>query len=233
MITDTETMTAIQTRGLVDAADRILGELIRTPKFKEAVLILLNSIDPPAARSLVRTLFWDDPALLMSLMGSLPGIVNLVGEALAEVAAQMSSMPAPLLQNFLDRVISGIDGAVMGEAAGGLVSMALSLDLGDEDNLLAKSLSDLGEDFGPAYTAAAGENPLTQRLDAWMASAAAKAKDKDSATHAFIQSAGKAMKKNPDFVKHVLKPLLEPALKTPAKKSTAKKASKPKPAGKE
>ena len=229
----TETVTNIETKGLVEAADRIARELIRTPKFKEAVLILLNSIDPPAARSLVRTLFWDDPALLMSIMGSLPGIVNLAGEALAEVAAQMSSMPAPLLQNFLDRVVSGIDGAVLGEAAGGLVSMALSLDLGDEDNLLAKSLSALAEDFGPAYTAAAGENPLTGRLDAWMASAAEKAKDKDSATHAFVQSAGKAMKKNPDFVKHVLKPLLEPALKTPAKKSTTKKAAKPKPAGKE
>ena len=221
MITETEIRTEIQTKGLVDAADRILRELIRTPKFKETVIILLKSIDPPAARSLVRTLFWQDTGLLMSILGSLPALINVGGEALAEVAAQMNSMPLPLLLDFLDRVVSGIDGSAAGEAVGGLVSMAFSLNLADKDSGLKKSLTSLGEDFGRAYADAVGETPITARLDTWMAGVAEKAKDKDSATYAFIRAAGKALKSNPDFVKHVLKPLLDPALKAPAKKKSA------------
>jgi hypothetical protein len=232
MTTDTEIVTKIETKGLVDAADRILRELIRTPKFKEGVIILLNSIDPPAARSLVRTLFWGDPGLLMSVMSSLPAITNVAAEALAEVAAQMNSMPAPLLQAFLDRVVSGIDGTAAGEATGGLVGVALSLNLAEEDSDLAKSLSTLGNDFGRAYTAAAGDSLLTSRMESWMAGIAEKAQDEKSTTYAFIQAAGKAMQSNPDFVDRVLKPLLAPALKTPrtASETQAKKPSKAKPA---
>ena len=231
MTTDTEIKTVIETKGLIDAADRIARELIRTPKFKEGVIILLNSIDPPAARRLVRTLFWQDPGLLMSTMGSLPALVNVVSEALAEVANQMGTMPPLLLRDFLNRVFAGIDGAAAGEAAGNLVGVVLSLELSDKESGLAKSLSGLADDFGRAYNAAAGQAALTDRLDSWMAGVAEKAQDKESATHAFVSAAGKALKNNPDFVQRVLKPLLEPALSAEAKKSAApaKKAAKTKP----
>ncbi len=231
MTVESETMTEIQVKGLVDAADRILRELIRTPKFKEALIILLNSIDPPAARRLVRTFMWGDPGVLMSIMGSLPQMINTGSEAMAELAAQMNTMPPLLLQDFLNRVFAGVDGAAAGEAAGGLVGMVLSLNVSDKDSGLAKSLSGLGADFGRAYAEAAGPGALTARLEAWMAGAAEKAADPDSSTHAFIQAAGKALKENPAFVKNVLVPLLGPALEEPAAaKPAAKKAAKPKPA---
>lgn len=263
MAADAETMprTVTVSKGLVDALDRIMQELIRTPKFKEIVVVVLNSIDPPAARGLVRTLFWGDPGLLMSVMGSLPALVNLAAEALAEVAAQMNAMPAPLLREFLDRMVAGIDGATAGEAAGGLVGMALSLGLSDQEGGLARSLSRLGEDFGRGYREAVGETTVSSRLESWMAGIAAKAMDEGSATHAFIREAARAVEKNPDFTKHVLMPVLSPILesaagsrgeaaaKRPAKKSAAakqparkeapkgasapKKAAKPKPRGKE
>ena len=222
------TDTAVQTKGLVDATNRILRELIRTPKFKETIIILLKSIDPPAARSLVRTLFWEDPGLLLSIIGTLPSLINLGSEALAETANQMNSMPTLLLQDFINRIVSGIDGAAAGEAAGGLVTMVLSLQ--GEDSGLAKSMSSLGEEFGRAYTQAAGGAPLVGQMSSWMKGIAEKARDKESTTYAFIHEASKALKKNPDFVEYVLKPLLSPALKTPAKKSGAqgRQAAKPK-----
>jgi hypothetical protein len=235
--------TAFQTKGLVDAADRILRELIRTPKFKESAIIILNSIDPPAARGLVRTLFWQDPGLLLSIMGSLPSLINVASEALAEVANQMNTMPPLLLRDFLNRIFAGVDGAAAGEAAGGLVGMILSLELSDKDSGLAKSLSGLGDDFARAYVEATGPAALTGRLEAWVAGVAEKAKDKKSSTYAFIQAAGKAIQENPDFVENVLGPLLGPApqapaksapgAKKPAKKSApaAKKPAKPKRAG--
>ena len=89
----------------------------------------------------------------------------------------MNSMPPLLLQDFLNRVFAGIDGAAAGEAAGGLVGMVLSLEVSDKESGLAKSLSALGSDFGRAYTEAAGPGALTARLEAWMAGAAEKASD--------------------------------------------------------
>lgn len=232
MTTETETMTAIQTKGLIDAADRILRELIRTPKFKEGVMVLLNSIDPPSARALVRTFMWGDPGLLMSIMGSLPEMINTASEALAELANQMNTMPPLLLQDFLNRVFAGIDGAAAGEAAGGLTGMVLSLDLPNKEGGLARSISALGSDFARAYAEAAGPAALTGRLQAWLDGLAERAADKDSATHAFISAAGEAIAANPAFVESVLKPLLGPALAEP-KRPAAKKAAKPKAAEEE
>lgn len=230
MKTDAETASAVETKGLLDAADRILRELIKTPKFKETVVILLNSIDPPSARKLVRTLFWQDPGLLLSLMGSLPALINVASEALAEVANQMNTMPPPLLQDFLNQVVAGIDGAAAGEAAGGLVSMALGLGVSDQDNVLRRGLSALARDFTRAYAEAASGAALSQRLGAWMAGAAERAKDPHSAVHGLVQAAAAAVRENPAFVDHVLKPILQPALEASAAKPAAKKRAADKPA---
>lgn len=232
MAMETETRTEVETRGLVDALDRILRQLISTPKFKETVITLLNAVDPPAARRLVRTIFWQDPGLLMSVLGTLPAILNTGFQALAEVAAQMNSMPAPLLRDLLHRIVEGLDGAALGEAAGGLVKMGLSLGLSEEESGLRRGLSSLRGDFSASFSAALGEASLEERLSAWMAAAAERARDRNSATHAFIQAVRGALEKNPDFAKHVLQPLLEMPAKSPAKKvsrsggtkSTAKKS---------
>jgi hypothetical protein len=220
------------TRGLVDAADRIARELISTPKFKQAVMILLDSIDPPAARRLVRTLFWQDPGLLLSILGALPSIVNTGSEALAEAARQMGSMPAPLLQELLGNIFSRIDGEAAGEAAGGLAGVVLSLDLKDENGAARRGLSGVAEGFGRGCAASAGGAALAGRLDDWVAGVARAARDQDSATSAFIRAAGKAMRDNPDFVEYVLKPLLAPALREPQKAPARKAAAKQVPARK-
>ncbi len=222
MAMKTETRTEIETKGVVDALDRILRELIRTPKFKETIITLLNAVDPPAARGLVRTIFWQDPGLLMSVLGTLPALANTAFQALAEIAAQMNSMPNPLLKDLLYRIAEGLDGASLGEAVGGLVRMGLSLDLSDEESGLRRSLSSFRKDFSSSFSSALGEVSMEERLNAWMAATAKRAQDKDSSTYAFIQAARAAMKENPDFVKYVMKPLLEPSVKPAAKKAAAK-----------
>jgi len=232
MAVETETRTEMETRGLVDALDRILRQLIRTPKFKETVITLLNAVDPPAARRLVRTIFWQDPGLLMSVMGTLPAILNTAFQALAEVAAQMNSMPSPLLQDLLHRIVEGLDGAALGEAAGGLVKMGLSLGLSDKDSGLRRSLSSLRGDFSSSFSAALGEASLAERLSAWMAAAAERARDKESSTYAFIQAFKGALEENPDFVKHVMQPLLELPARSPAKKPASKPGAAKKSAAK-
>jgi hypothetical protein len=220
----------MEKKGLIDALDRIARELMRSSKFKESLIIILSNIDPPAARSLVRTLFWEDPGVLLSFFGALPNILNVGGEAMAEMVVQMGSLPPPLMQDFMEKIVSGLDGAVVGEAVGGMVNLTQTLR--GEGSPIEQSMSDLRADFSRAYSETAGEAPLINGLEGWMAVVAERAKDKESTTYAFIQEASKAMKKNPDFVKHVLKPLLEPALKAPAKKAAAKKTTTKKPSAK-
>lgn len=217
-----ETKGEAESRGLVDAADRILRELIRTPKFKETVIVLLNSIDPPAARRLVRTLFWQDPGLFMSLLASLPALINVAFEALAESTNQMNSMPPPLVKDLLNRVVAGLDGAAAGEAAGGLVKMALSLDLADGEGALRKALSSFMGEFTSSCSRTLAGAPLAERLSAWMARTAERAQDKTTYTHAFIQACNRALAENPDFARHVLKPLLEAPAGTAARKTATK-----------
>ena len=220
----------IEQKGLIDALDRIAKELMRSSKFKESLIIILSNIDPPAARSLVRTLFWEDPGVLLSFFGALPNILNVGGEAMAEMVVQVNSLPPPLMRDFMQRIVSGLDGAVLGETVGGMVNLNRALQ--GEESPFVEGISALRADFSQAYQETAGEAPLLSGLEDWMATVAERAKDKESTTYAFIQEASKAMKSNPDFVKHVLKPLLEPALKAPPKKAAAKKTAAKKTAAK-
>ena len=208
------TETVAETSGLIDAIARILRELIRNPKFKETAILLLNSIDPPAARRLVRIIFWEDAGLFLSIIAAVPSLANAGIEFVAEMAAQMNSMPPELLQDIISRVVEGIDGAAAGEAVGGLVSMVLSLQV--EGSRLPEGMGAMGEEIGRAYRTAAGEAPLTGRLESWIEGVAARAQDKESTTYAFIQEASRAMQRNPDFLEYVLKPLLSSALNDPS-----------------
>lgn len=157
------TETIVETGGLIDALARVLRQLIRTPKFRDALVLMLNSIDPAGARELVRVFFWEDTGLFLSIVGAVPSLVNTGCELAAEAAGQLNSMPTPLLQEFMGRVVEGIDGPAAGEAAGGLLSMALSL-FGDGSKF-PDTLGSLGEEFGRSFRQAAGEAPLTGRLE--------------------------------------------------------------------
>ncbi len=196
----------IEKKGIVDGADRIARELLRNPKFKQSLIILLSSIDPQSARGLVRTLFWEDPDILLSIMGALPDLVNTGIEAAAEVAVQMKSMPSPMLQQLIGLVITKIDGFALGEAAGNLVS--IDLGLAEENSGVVDGLDNLRREFEKGYRESGGEELLVSRLNGWMEKTAAEARDKSSSTYALIQGIGKALEENPDFVEHVLKPIL-------------------------
>ncbi len=206
------TEAVMDTGGLVEAFARIMRQVIRTPRLRDALVLMLNSIDPEGARELVRVLFWEDTGLFLAIVGAVPSLVNGCCEAASEMAAQFNAMPTPLLQEFVGRIADGIDGASAGEAAGGLVNLLLSL--GAAGSTLPESLASLGSEFGRSYCGAARESTLTGRLEGWVEALAARAADENSGTHALIREAGRALERHPEFAENVLKPLLSPVVKS-------------------
>lgn len=198
-------------KGLIDGADRIAKQLLGNSKFKQSMLILLSSVDPQSARGLVRTLFWEDPEMLLSVMGAAPDLVNALIVAMAEVAEQLKSMPAPLLQQLIGLVVQKIDGVTLGEAAGNLASIEIGPP-GEEDGGVGDNLDRLRRDFREGYEHSRGGESMLSRLDGWMEKTASEAKDEGSPTHSLVEGIGTALERNPDFVEHVLKPILSRAL---------------------
>lgn len=210
MVADTN----METGGLIDAAARILRELIRTPKFRDAVVLVLNSIDPAGARELARVLFWEDTGLFLAMVGALPSLANAGLELAAEAAGQLEALRAPLLREFVARLVEGVDGAAAGEAAGKLVKLGLSLGAGESS--FSGSLSSLAEEFRRSFREAAGGLPAPG-LDEMVERVAGRAADRESSTHAVVREAGRAMAGSPEFIEHVIRPLLSPALEAMAR----------------
>lgn len=197
-----------ETKGLIDALDRILRQLIDTPGFKESVMILLKAVDPPSARGLVRTLLWRDPGLSMSALGTLPDLLNACAHAAAELSRQLESLPPPLLRELSARILDGLDGEVLGEAAAGMVRLTLSLGDRESENPTRRSLSRLADGFSRSFAARLEGISFKERLSAAMAAAAERARDEGSLLHAFVRDFREAVAENPDFARHVMKPLL-------------------------
>ena len=103
-------------KGIVDATNRIMRELIKKPVLKSSIRSVLNSIDPESAPDLVRTLMWDDAELILSLVGALPSIANVFIKALEEVAVQVNKFPPDLLQEFTRSILKDIDIEAMNRA---------------------------------------------------------------------------------------------------------------------
>jgi hypothetical protein len=103
-----------QNRGIIDATNRIVKVLLKRPAFKENVRSLLNGVDPDNARELARTVLWEDPEIILSLMGALPSIANSTIRFLDEIILQVRDKYSPeLLHGFLEEIMREFDGEAM------------------------------------------------------------------------------------------------------------------------
>ncbi|NPV58027.1 MAG: hypothetical protein HPY75_00020 [Actinobacteria bacterium] len=105
--------TAIEKHG---AAERLLRELIRSPKFKASLRVLTANIDPATASGLARTLLWEDAETFMGTVSLLPAIINFQVALARDIAAQLNSMPPDILVAFMGQLAEKIDFAAAEEA---------------------------------------------------------------------------------------------------------------------
>ena len=91
------------------ALPALVRELIRTPGFKELLLIHLRDINPENARELVKTAIWEDVAFTMSVLGASPDLVNWLSEALVELGIQLNNFTVDILRDFLVQLGRDLD----------------------------------------------------------------------------------------------------------------------------
>lgn len=96
----------------------VLAEIIRTPLFKEILNNYLSEIDPKAGAETARTLIWEDPELILSLLASVPSFMNWMIAFLNEIAKEASEkFPPQLLKQLLENMGTDIDKGMLGECA--------------------------------------------------------------------------------------------------------------------
>jgi hypothetical protein len=192
--------------------DRVLEEVLKTPKFKATLNIMLNTLDGKSAASIVRTLFWTDSGVLLSLVGSLPAIGNAFIEMFREIGEQFNGFPTGLIMDLMESLEGTVDGKALGEGVANLSTLIAKFSTEDAAKF-RNTAAHLAGDVHKGYREKLGlpeDSPYA--TERWIASIAEKAKDPDSLTSRLIRGAAEAMRDNPDFATHVMRPLLEGAL---------------------
>jgi hypothetical protein len=103
-------MSAEHERGIIDGANRILKVLLKRPVVKDNIRAVLGSIDSDNTRELARTILWEDPEIVLSLMGAVPALANVLVRFLDEVIFQVrEKFPPELLREFIGTVLQDVD----------------------------------------------------------------------------------------------------------------------------
>ncbi|MBN2179992.1 MAG: hypothetical protein JW743_11250 [Deltaproteobacteria bacterium] len=103
-------MSADHERGIIDGANRVLKVLLKRPVVKNNIRAVLSSVDSDNARELARTILWEDPEIVLSLMGAVPALANVLVRFLDEVIFQVrEKFPPELLREFISAVLQDVD----------------------------------------------------------------------------------------------------------------------------
>lgn len=140
-------------RGVIDGASRVLRELLRTPRVRRSIEIVLNDLDPENAPGLVRALT-EDHALFLDLVSAAPAAANASIGAARELLAQVMSEPEGLLRDVMVRLLGDIDAERLGRTAG--LGLGLVLRLGRDDEV-RRAVEDLRSGVRRGFSAALEE----------------------------------------------------------------------------
>ena len=167
--------TAVERRGV---SERLLKELLKSPRVKNDLKLLAASIDPEAAGGLVRTLVWDDVEVFMGTVSVLPALVNYAARAARELLVQLNGFPPPMLVAFLSQLAGQVDftalEGTLAEFNGLLERVRPVLDeLRDASEGVREQAGALAGKAAPGASAAA-EKPAVKKTAAERKPAAAK-----------------------------------------------------------
>lgn len=109
---------AVEDNWQAGAGARVLREIIRTPAFLEIIKMNAKDLDPESAREVVRTFLWEDVELSLSVVGTVPEVVNYLTAFVLELGKQMNDFPGGLLEQYVEKIVAEIDLDVLMEYPG-------------------------------------------------------------------------------------------------------------------
>ena len=148
-------------------SERLLRELVKSPKFKASMKICLANVDPETAKGLASSLMWEDVEFFMGTVSAMPGLVNFLVALGREIAAQLNTFPPPMLIAFMSQMVQGLDFGAMREAVVEFKAVLDRLEPVVEELKEASSgvvaAAGAGEGGKPAATKAPAKKPAARK----------------------------------------------------------------------
>lgn len=92
----------------------IIKELIKRPLVKGMIRRRLKEITPEGARSLVKTILWQDIEVVFGVLGALPSCINAVAAAIGTLAHELNAKVSPeMAKGFALSLMKDIDTAII------------------------------------------------------------------------------------------------------------------------
>lgn len=199
--------------GVIEGLSRILRELLRTPRFRQTLKLIINELDPENAPLLIRTIRSEDPDLFLNLLSATPTLVNIKIGLLHELAVQIVGFPPGMLVSFVSEQTEGIDAVRAGEMAGLLTNIFLEIDSFQDQHLTEVSRK-MRQDAVAGFNKTVDVKKLDllgQKIKDWAAEVGRAAGQKDSEAAAKVKritdGIGTFAESNPEFVQNVVGPI--------------------------
>lgn len=88
----------------------VMKEVLSTPFVKDLIRSNLQNIKPDRSHPVVNALIWQDPEVILSVLGSIPSVVNSCTGALAEAGKQINEkFSSVLLRDYIGSILKDID----------------------------------------------------------------------------------------------------------------------------
>jgi hypothetical protein len=110
------------------AAGGVMKEVLSTPFVKDLIRSNLQNIKPDKTHPVVNTLLWQDPEVFLSILASIPAVVNSCTGALAEAGKQINEKFSPeLLRDYVGSILKDIDTEELKALAGAYAELIKNL----------------------------------------------------------------------------------------------------------
>jgi hypothetical protein len=100
----------MENNAAMPAANGVMKEVLSTPFVKDIIRSNLQNVKPDTTHPLVNALIWQEPELILSILGSLPPVVNSCTSALTTLGKQVNENLTPaLIRDYLVGILKDIN----------------------------------------------------------------------------------------------------------------------------
>jgi hypothetical protein len=100
----------MENSAVMPAGGGVLKEILATPFVKDIIRSSLQSRKADKSHPLINALIWQDPEIILSVLGSIPPVVNSCVGALTEVGKQVNENLSPeLIRDYFASILKDID----------------------------------------------------------------------------------------------------------------------------